>query len=330
MVVAPDSELAAELVGGAPAEVQQRFDDYLDSVRAESDIERLATDRPKTGVFLERYAINPVNGERLPIWAADYVLADYGHGAIMAVPAHDQRDLDFARAFDLPVRVVVDTNAPVTGVIPVIQLDEQGDPILPDDLPTLDPASTGIALAGDGRLINSGPLDGLSKSNAIRRVIELLEQRGHGRAAKNFRLRDWLISRQRYWGTPIPIIHCAECGEVPVPESELPVRLPDAAGLDLKPKGSSPLGAAEDWVNVACPNCGGAGAARLRHDGHVRRQLVVLPALPEPERRHARRSTSPRPRSGCPSTSTWAASSTRSCTCSTRASSPRCCSTSAT
>ena len=258
MVVAPDSELAAELVGGTSAEVRQRFTDYLDSVRAESDIDRLATDRPKTGVFLERYAVNPVNGERLPIWAADYVLADYGHGAIMAVPAHDQRDLDFARAFNLPVRVVVDTNAPVTGVIPVIQLDEQGDPIMPDDLPTLDPASTGIALGGDGRLINSGPLDGLSKSNAIRRVIEVLEQREHGRAAKNFRLRDWLISRQRYWGTPIPIIHCVECGEVPVPESELPVRLPDAAGLDLKPKGSSPLGAAEEWVNVACPNCGGA------------------------------------------------------------------------
>jgi len=257
MVVAVDSPLAAELAEGASAEVQQRFDDYLDSVRAESDIERLATDRPKTGVFLERYAINPLNGERLPIWASDYVLADYGHGAIMAVPAHDQRDLDFARAFELPVRVVVDTNAPVTGVIPVIPLDENGDPYLPEDLPPLDPAGTGVALTGEGRLINSGPLDGLSKSNAIRRAIEILDERGTGRAAKNFRLRDWLISRQRFWGTPIPIIHCAECGEVPVPESELPVRLPDAAGLDLKPKGSSPLGAAEDWVNVACPNCGG-------------------------------------------------------------------------
>jgi leucyl-tRNA synthetase len=209
-------------------------------------------------VFLERYAENPVNGERLPIWAADYVLADYGHGAIMAVPAHDQRDLDFARAFDLPVRVVVDTNQPVTGVIPVIRLDDEGEPILPEDLPELDPAATGVALPGEGRLINSGPLDGLSKSNAIRRIIEVLEQRGTGRAAKNFRLRDWLISRQRYWGTPIPIIHCDECGEVPVPEHELPVRLPDAAGLDLKPKGSSPLGAADDWANVACPNCGGA------------------------------------------------------------------------
>lgn len=257
MVVAPDSELAAELAAGASQEVQARFEDYLASVRAESDIDRLATDRPKTGVFLERYAINPINGERLPIWAADYVLADYGHGAIMAVPAHDQRDLDFARAFDLPVRIVVDTNQPVTGVIPVIPLDEHGEPMLPEDLPPLDPASTGQALTGEGRLINSGPLDGLSKSNAIRRAIELLEERKLGRAAKNFRLRDWLISRQRYWGTPIPIIHCAECGEVPVPESELPVRLPDAAGLDLSPKGASPLGAAEEWANVACPNCGG-------------------------------------------------------------------------
>ncbi len=253
-----DSPLAAELAGGASAEVQRNFEGYLESVRAESDIDRLATDRPKTGVFLERYAVNPLNGERLPIWASDYVLADYGHGAIMAVPAHDQRDLDFARAFELPVRVVVDTNAPVTGVIPVIPTDADGNAIEPDDLPPLDPASTGVALTGEGRLINSGPLDGLSKSNAIRRAIEILDERGTGRAAKNFRLRDWLISRQRFWGTPIPIIHCADCGEVPVPESELPVRLPDAAGLDLKPKGTSPLGAAEAWVNVACPKCGGA------------------------------------------------------------------------
>ncbi|WP_022890153.1 leucine--tRNA ligase [Agromyces italicus] len=258
MVVAVDSDLAAELAGGASAEVRMHFQDYLDSVRAETDIERLATDRPKTGVFLERYAINPLNGERLPIWASDYVLADYGHGAIMAVPAHDQRDLDFARAFNLPVRVVVDTNAPVTGVIPVIPVDENGVPYLPEDVPALDPAGTGVALTGEGRLINSGPLDGLSKSNAIRRAIEILDERGTGHAAKNYRLRDWLISRQRFWGTPIPIIHCADCGEVPVPESELPVRLPDAAGLDLTPKGTSPLGGAGAWVNVACPNCGGA------------------------------------------------------------------------
>ncbi|WP_246150100.1 leucine--tRNA ligase [Agromyces intestinalis] len=258
MVVAVDSPLAAELAGGASDEVQRRFADYLAEVGAETDIERLATDKPKTGVFLERYAINPLNGERLPIWASDYVLADYGHGAIMAVPAHDQRDLDFARAFGLPVRVVVDVNQPVTGVIPVIPTDDEGNPVLPDDLPPLDPASTGTALTGEGRLINSGPLDGLSKSRAIHRAIEVLAERGTGRAAKNYRLRDWLISRQRFWGTPIPIIHCPDCGEVPVPEADLPVRLPEAKGLDLAPKGSSPLGAAEDWVNVSCPTCGGA------------------------------------------------------------------------
>ncbi|RXZ48048.1 leucine--tRNA ligase [Agromyces binzhouensis] len=256
MVVAPDSALAEELAAGASEEVRARFDEYLGSVRAESDIDRLSTDRPKTGVFLERYAVNPINGERLPIWAADYVLADYGHGAIMAVPAHDQRDLDFARAFELPVRVVVDTNAPVTGVIPVIPVDEHGVPLPMDDLPSLDPAGTGVALAGEGRLTNSGPLNGLSKTNAIRRAIEILEERGVGRAAKNYRLRDWLISRQRYWGTPIPIIHCEHCGEVAVPEADLPVRLPDAAGLDLSPKGASPLGAAEEWARVTCPQCG--------------------------------------------------------------------------
>ncbi|MBF4570958.1 leucine--tRNA ligase [Herbiconiux sp. VKM Ac-1786] len=248
MVVAPDSDLAIELAAGSPsAEVRDRFASYLAEVQKSSETERQATDRPKTGIFLERYAINPVNGERLPIWAADYVLADYGHGAVMAVPAHDQRDLDFARAFGLPVRVVVDTLAPVTGVIPVLD---------PDDLPELEdlnPGTTGIALAGEGRLINSGPLDGLSKSNAIRKIIEILEAAGTGRPAKNYRLRDWLISRQRYWGTPIPIIHGADGTEYPVPEDQLPVELPPTEGLNLTPKGSSPLGAADDWVNVPNP-----------------------------------------------------------------------------
>ena len=253
VVVAPDGPLAAELAAGASDEVQARFAEYLSQVQTQTDIERQNTERPKSGVFLERYAINPVNGERLPIWAADYVLADYGHGAIMAVPAHDQRDLDFARAFDLPVRIVVDTNAPVTGVIPVIPLDEDGQII---DVPLDDPLHSGNALQGDGRLINSGPLNGLSKNNAIAKAIELLAERGRGGAAKNYRLRDWLVSRQRYWGAPIPIIHCEHCGQVPVPVEDLPVRLPDAAGLDLSPKGTSPLGAAEDWVNVPCPSCG--------------------------------------------------------------------------
>ena len=257
MVVAPDSDLAAELAAGSTPEVQAAFAEYLEQTGRLSEIERQDAERPKTGVPLGRFAINPVNGERLPIWAADYVLADYGHGAIMAVPAHDQRDLDFARRFDLPVRVVVDTTAPVTGAIPVVPTDpETGEPMLPVDVAELDPAITGRALAGDGRLMNSGPLDGLSKRNAIKRAIELLEAEGKGRAAKNFRLRDWLISRQRFWGTPIPIVHGADGALVPIPDAELPILLPPTEGLDLKPKGQSPLGAAEDWVNVPDPRDG--------------------------------------------------------------------------
>ncbi|MGN8551805.1 UNVERIFIED_CONTAM: leucine--tRNA ligase [Microbacterium sp. SLM126] len=260
MVVAPDSDLAAELASGSSAEVRMRFQDYLESVQRETDIERQSTDRPKTGVFLERYAVNPVNGDRLPIWAADYVLADYGHGAVMAVPAHDQRDLDFARAFGLPVKTVVDTTAPITGAIPVIELDDDGVPIDPGaDEPTLgdiDPEKTGIALTGDGRMINSGALDGLSKRHAIARVIEQLEAAGTGRASKSYRLRDWLISRQRFWGTPIPMIHTADGRIVPVPEDQLPLLLPDAKGLDLAPKGTSPLGGAAEWMATTDPETG--------------------------------------------------------------------------
>ena len=237
-VVAVDSDLAAELAAEAPDDVQQAFGDYLATVRQASDIERLATDRPKTGVFLARHAVNPVNGARLPIYAADYVLADYGHGAIMAVPAHDQRDLDFAKAFDLPVQVVVDVHGP-------------------DGEPLPDPAETGVATTGDGVLVNSGPLDGLRKAEAIPAIIGQLAVAGTATASTNYRLRDWLISRQRYWGTPIPIVHCDACGEVRVPDDQLPVELPPAEGLDLKPKGTSPLGAATDWVNVDCPQCGG-------------------------------------------------------------------------
>ncbi|MFM7145256.1 MAG: leucine--tRNA ligase, partial [Actinomycetales bacterium] len=227
-VVAADSELAAELAAGTPA--QSDFEAYLEQVKQTSEMDRLDSSRAKTGVFLQRYAINPVNGERLPIWAADYVLADYGTGAIMAVPAHDQRDLDFAQAFNLPVQVVVDAGE--------------------------NPIRTGVATTDDGPHVNSGPLDGLDKKAAIARIIELLAEQGSARAAVNYRLRDWLISRQRYWGTPIPIIHCQTCGEVPVPLDQLPVQLPPAEGLDLKPKGSSPLGAATAWAEVPCPRCG--------------------------------------------------------------------------
>jgi len=258
MVVAPDSDLAAELAAGSTPEVQAQFADYLKQVQKSTEIERQDATREKTGIPLRRFAVNPVTKERIPIWTADYVLADYGHGAVMAVPAHDQRDLDFALKFDLPVVVVVDTNAPITTSIPVLELDENGVAILPDDLPELAPEQTGDALGGEGRMINSGPLDGLSKSHAIKRIIELLESTGSGRAAKTYRLRDWLISRQRFWGTPIPMIHGADGELVPVPEDQLPVLLPSTEGLDLQPKGKSPLAAAQDWVNVPDPRDGSA------------------------------------------------------------------------
>ena len=249
MVVAPDSELAAELAAGSTPEVQAAFAEYLVQAQKNTEIERQDATRTKTGIPLERFAINPATGERIPIWTADYVLADYGHGAVMAVPAHDQRDLDFARAFGLPVRVVVDTTAPVTGALPVIteEMLAEGPP---------DPLSTGEALTGDGRLMNSGSLNGLSKTNAIKRIIEELEAAGTGRAAKTYRLRDWLISRQRFWGTPIPIIHGADGELIPVPEDQLPIVLPPTEGLDLKPKGQSPLAAATDWITVSDPRDG--------------------------------------------------------------------------
>ncbi|SDH73560.1 leucyl-tRNA synthetase [Arthrobacter subterraneus] len=229
-VVAADADLAAELVTGELAPALNR---YRESVNALSDIERQSTEREKTGVFTGRYAVNPLNGEKLPVWAADYVLADYGTGAIMAVPAHDQRDLDFARAFELPVRMVVDTGEE-------------------------DPAFSGKATIGEGTLVNSGELNGLTKEAAIQRAIELVAAQGTGERTVNYRLRDWLLSRQRFWGTPIPIIHCGACGEVPVPDDQLPVRLPsDLRGEDLAPKGTSPLAAATEWVNVQCPQCSG-------------------------------------------------------------------------
>ncbi|GAA5148702.1 leucine--tRNA ligase [Nocardioides marinquilinus] len=232
MVVAADAGLAGELVSDGQ---RQALEDYRAQVAKASDIDRLATDRPKTGVPLGVTATNPVTGEAIEVWASDYVLADYGTGAIMAVPAHDQRDLDFARAMGLPVRRVVDTGAE-------------------------DPAESGVATTGDGVYVDSGPLDGLrDKTEGVRRAIELLEAegRGTGTGTVNFRLRDWLLSRQRYWGAPIPIIHCPVDGEVAVPDDQLPVELPELRGADLKPKGTSPLGAATEWVEVDCPTCGG-------------------------------------------------------------------------
>ena len=208
-VIAPDAPLAAEVVA---EEQRAAFEEYLEQTKHETEIERQSTERPKTGVFLGVHAINPVNGERIPVYAADYVLAEYGTGAIMAVPAHDQRDLDFALAFGLPVRQVIDTGAP-------------------------DPAVTGIATPGDGTYVNSGPLNGLKGTAAgVRAITEKLEAEGVGEGAVTYRLRDWLLSRQRYWGCPIPIIHCDRCGEVPVPDDQLPVELPYLTGTDLVPR----------------------------------------------------------------------------------------------
>ena len=233
MVVAADAPLAEELV---TEDRQAELEEYRAALGSVSDIERQSADRERTGVFLGRYALHPLTGERLPVWASDYVLADYGTGAVMGVPAHDQRDLEFARAMDLPVTVVVETE------------DE-------------DPSTSGVAAAGEGRLINSPAWDGLGKEEAIARSIEVLGEKSLGQAEVNYRLRDWLLSRQRFWGAPIPIIHCEDCGEVPVPEDQLPVQLPgDMRGEQLSPKGKSPLAGAEDWVNVECPACGGPAA----------------------------------------------------------------------
>ncbi|UAL28363.1 leucine--tRNA ligase [Nocardioides rotundus] len=234
MVVAVDSALAAELVTD---EQRPAFEAYRDEIRKETEIERLASDRPKTGVDLGVQATNPVTGERIPVWATDYVLADYGTGAVMGVPGGDQRDWEFATAMGLPI---VRTTEPPA--------DFDGD-----------------AYAGEGPAINSpaagidAPLDinGLGVDEAKRATIEFLESADRGTGAVNFRLRDWLLSRQRYWGVPIPVVHCPTCGEVPVPEDQLPVELPALRGADLKPKGVSPLAAAEEWVNVDCPQCGG-------------------------------------------------------------------------
>ncbi len=232
MVVAPDAKLAAEIVSD---DQRAAFEEYLERTKQATEIERQSTERPKTGVFLGVHATNPLTGEAMPVWAADYVLADYGTGAVMAVPAHDQRDLDFARTYGLPVRRVVD----VPG--------EEN------------PEESGVATTGDGAYVNSPALEGISdKAEGIAATIAKLDADGVGEGTVNYRLRDWLLSRQRYWGCPIPIVHCPDCGEVAVPDDQLPVELPYLTGAELAPKGTSPLAAATEWVNTTCPQCGGA------------------------------------------------------------------------
>jgi leucyl-tRNA synthetase len=232
MVLAPEHPLVAKIT---TPDRQADVDAYIDQARRQTEIERLSTDeaRARTGVFTGGSAINPVTDERIPVWIADYVLMGYGTGAIMAVPFGDQRDFEFARAFDLPIRVIVQ----------------------PEDGPELDPATMTEAYDGPGVLINSGPMTGKRVPEELPEIIRWLEETGRGKAEVTYRLRDWLISRQRYWGTPIPVVYCDECGMVPVPEDQLPVELPlDAA---FTPTGQSPLVTHEGFLNTTCPRCGG-------------------------------------------------------------------------
>jgi leucyl-tRNA synthetase len=235
-VLAPEHPELERLVAGTPAEEAVR--EYVDRIARESAEERGAEDREKTGVPLGRTVVNPVNGEEIPMFVADYVLMEYGTGAIMAVPAHDTRDYEFAKAFDLPIERVIE------GEDPEAARDEEGLPY-----------------PGDGPMVNSGRFDGKGNREAHEEIVEWLAAEGRGRSSVNYRLRDWLVSRQRYWGAPIPVVYCDACGEegapaiVPVPDDQLPVELPEIA--DYAPQGRSPLAAAEEWVATECPRCGG-------------------------------------------------------------------------
>jgi leucyl-tRNA synthetase len=231
-VLAPEHPELARLVAGTPAEEPVR--EYVNRIGRESAEERGAEDREKTGVPLGRSVVNPVNGEEIPMFVADYVLMEYGTGAIMAVPGHDSRDYEFAQAFGLPVRRVID------GADPEAARDDEGLPY-----------------PGDGPMVGSGRFDGSGNREAYAEIVAWLQSEDRGRPAVNYRLRDWLVSRQRYWGAPIPIVYCERCGAVPVPDDQLPVELPEIE--DYAPQGKSPLAAAEDWVATNCPRCGGPG-----------------------------------------------------------------------
>ena len=230
MVLAPEHPLVEKITS---PEQRDQVEDYKRQAARQSDIQREKADKEKTGVFTGGYAINPVNGERIPIWIADYVLMTYGTGAIMAVPAHDERDFDFARKYGLPVVVVVQ----------------------PEDMPALDGNTMPEAIPAHGRMVNSGPLTGTPGDQAFERIAAYLEEHGLGHRTVTYRLRDWLISRQRYWGAPIPMVYCKECGVVPVPQDQLPVLLPD--DVEWLPTGESPLKLHPTWRFTTCPQCGG-------------------------------------------------------------------------
>jgi leucyl-tRNA synthetase len=238
-VMAPEHPDVARLAEGTVYE--QDVHDYVNKALNESNEERGNAEKEKTGVPLGRTVTNPVNGEQIPMYVADYVLMEYGTGAIMAVPGHDERDYAFARAYDLPIRRVIEGPASAA----------------PDADPSAaETTEEGLPYTGDGLLVNSHPdFDGMPNREALGAIVAWLDREGKGHASVNYRLRDWLVSRQRYWGCPIPIVNCERCGIVPVPEDQLPVELPDIE--DYTPKGRSPLEAAEEWVNTKCPECGG-------------------------------------------------------------------------
>jgi leucyl-tRNA synthetase len=230
-VLAPEHPELERLVAGTPAEAEVR--EYVNRVGRESAEERGAEDREKTGVPLGRSVVNPVNGEEIPMFVADYVLMEYGTGAIMAVPGHDSRDYEFAQKFGLPIKRVIE--------------GEDSEEARDDE---------GLPYAGDGPMVGSARFDGQHNRAAYDEIVAWLESEGRGKPAVNYRLRDWLVSRQRYWGAPIPVVYCDECGIVPVPAEQLPVELPEIE--DYAPQGKSPLAAAEDWVATECPRCGAA------------------------------------------------------------------------
>ncbi|MGM0439120.1 MAG: leucine--tRNA ligase [Patescibacteria group bacterium] len=227
MVLAPEHDLTKRVLSGdIEIENKQEVEKYVEEARKKSDLERTELNKEKTGVEVKGLtAINPVSGEEIPVWVADYVLGSYGYGAIMSVPAHDERDFEMAEKYDLEIR-------------PVVEAEE-------------------LPFAGTGKVINSGEFNGLSTKMMKEKIVQKLEEKDKGERAVNYKLRDWVFSRQRYWGEPIPIIHCEECGTVPVPEEKLPVTLPEVEKYEPTGTGHSPLAAIDEWVNTTCPECGG-------------------------------------------------------------------------